>query len=372
MAESKIRLIAVGDICLQTKNGEHPFQKVSQAFYGKDILFANLETVLSNQGKEAEKAVQLYTSPDKVKYLKESGFDVLNIANNHIMDLGSQGFHEMLEVLNRNSLTFIGAGNMRFSQSRAIVERNGIKVGFLGYSEGGYRKSAEGIFINRIDEDKIIEDIRRLTSQCNAIVISLHWGIEKVFYPSPKQVKFARRLIDSGATVILGHHPHVLQGIERYKSGLIAYSLGNFQFVVVPDECSGERTKRTNESIILSLDICKDGLVGHHIIPVKIGMDFVPYLPVKTEQEEILRFLRHVSEPLNSGNFRESWWFEEIAEEYFFGNMKSWIIRIKKYGIKHFIQCVRWLISPFVIKCYVGMLRRRMKKHDQRLLKRRS
>jgi hypothetical protein len=370
MAESKIRLIAVGDISLQTKNSEHPFQKISQAFYGKDILFANLETVLSNQGKEAEKAVQLYTSPDKVKYLKETGFDVLNIANNHIMDLGTQGFHETLDVLNRNNFTLIGAGSQRFNHSQAIVQKKGITIGFLGYSEGGYRKSAEGIFINRIDEDKIIEDIRRLTPQCNAVVVSLHWGIEKVFYPSPKQVKFARRLIDSGATVILGHHPHVLQGIERYKSGLIAYSLGNFQFLFVPDECSGERTKRTNESIILSLEICKDGLVGHHIIPVKIGMDLMPYLPTKREQGEILHFLRQISESLNRGDFCESRWFEEIAEENFFGNMKSWIIRIKKYGMKHFIQCMRWLISPFVIKCYIGMIKWRMRKYDQRLLER--
>jgi poly-gamma-glutamate synthesis protein (capsule biosynthesis protein) len=369
---NEITLLAVGDIFLQTIDDKDPFERVREILKDKDLLFGNLETPLSNRGKEKEKAVSLHTSPDKVRYLREAGFDALNIANNHIMDLGLQGFAKTLTVLNRNNLTFIGAGNERFSQSQVTVERKGVTVGFLGYSESGFRNSAKGIFINRINEDEIIRDIRSLIPQCHAIVVSLHWGIEKVFYPSPQQVKLARRLIDSGATVILGHHPHVVQGIEQYKSGLIAYSLGNFQFRFVREECLDERTKRTNESIILSLEMDTNGLVDYDIIPVKIGMDFVPYLPPKREQEEILRFLRQVSNSLNSTNFHESWWFEEIAEEYLSGNMKSWIIRIKKYGIKHLIQCMRWLISPFVIRCYIGMLMRRMKKYDKRLLKRHS
>ena len=96
--------------------------------------------------------------------------------------------------------------------------------------------------------------------------MSLHWGIEKAFYPSPKQVALAHKLIDSGATIILGHHPHVIQGIENYKSGLIAYSLGNFQFAFDPKECSNENNKRTNQSFILKVRINKQEIESYDIV----------------------------------------------------------------------------------------------------------
>jgi len=130
---NSLKLIAVGDICLKTKNNMHPFKNVKQAYKYKDILFGNLETVLSNRGKEVEKAVLLHASPKKVEYLKDAEFDILNVANNHIMDLGLEGFNDTLEVLNRNDLKFVGAGNQKFNHSYAIVERKGIKLGFLGY-----------------------------------------------------------------------------------------------------------------------------------------------------------------------------------------------------------------------------------------------
>lgn len=360
---NEIKVLAVGDIYLQTRDNKHPFEKVKAIFKYKDILFGNLETVLSNHGKEIEKAVLLNCSPQKVKSLKDVDFDILNVANNHIMDLGPEGFIETLEVLNRNDLLFIGAGNHKFSHDQVIVERKGIKVGFLGYYEHGFRNSGEGIFINKLSEEEIITDIRRLKPRCDAIIISLHWGIEKVSYPSPKQIRLARVLIDNGANVILGHHTHVLQGIERYGKGLIAYSLGNFQFEFDPEECLNERTKRTNESIILSLEIGKKGLLGYDIIPIKIGTDFVPYIPTEKEQREISHYFAKISESLNGINFTESWWFGQIAEEYLSGNMKAWIVRIRKYGIKHFIQCIRWLVSPFVLRCFIGMLRHK-KKYD--------
>ncbi len=85
-----VKLIAVGDICLRTRNNKHPFDNVKKIFKDKDILFGNLETVLSSQGERAEKSVLLYSPPEKVSYLKDAGFDVLNIANNHMMDFRSR------------------------------------------------------------------------------------------------------------------------------------------------------------------------------------------------------------------------------------------------------------------------------------------
>ena len=351
----KVKLIAVGDISLQTKNDTHPFEKVKEVFKNKDILFGNLETVLSNGGKVAEKAVVLYTPPDKLVWLKDAGFDILNIANNHIMDLGVEGVNETLKVLCKNDLTFIGVKNQTFTEPWAIVEKNGIAVGFLGYSSMGFTDSRKGISINRINQAEIIADIRNLKPQCDVVVISLHWGLDNVQYPSPEQIALAHSLIDAGATVILGHHPHVIQGIERYRSGLIAYSLGNFQF-----DPKVSRTK-SNRSLILLVELGPSGLKNYSIIPVEIGNDFAPKVSMGIENES-LDLVERKTLPITRGMVTERWWFEQIAWEYLSGNMKSFIVRIKRYGFMHFLQCIRWLLSPFCLRCYAAIIRRGIKR----------
>jgi len=349
-----IKLLAVGDISLKTKNDKLPFENVKGIFKGKDILFGNLETVLSNQGKETEKAVSLHATSDKASQLKDAGFDILNVANNHIMDLGIEGFNETLKTLIKNNINFIGARNTP-EQNYIILEKQGIKLGFLGYSDSGFILPQKNIWVNKLEIKDIIRDIESMKHKCNFIIVSLHWGIENVFYPSPKQIDLAHKIIDGGATIILGHHPHVIQGIETYKNGLIAYSLGNFQFD------PSVSYSPNNQSFMLSIELTKDGVKAYDINPVKIGDEFIPYVPADEEQEEIRRFISEKSQHINNGSITQRWWFEQIAGVYLSGNMKSWIIRIKKYGIKHFLHCVRWLISPFVIKCYAGFLLKKLK-----------
>ena len=351
---TSVRLLAVGDISLQTRDRENPFREIRQALASKDVLFGNLETVLSSHGKEAEKAMVLYTSPDKVNYLKEAAFDVLNVANNHIMDLGREGFNETLEVLNKNDMSFIGVKNRTFTKPWAILEKNDIAIGFLGYSSTGFSDPRKGISINGINEAEIVADIRNLKPQYDVVIISLHWGLDNVQYPSPEQIALAHKLIDAGATVILGHHPHVIQGIERYKSGLIAYPLGNFQF-----DPTVSQTK-SNRSLILSVELSPTGLENYSIIPVEIGDDFAPKVTMDKEAE-LLKFIEEKTSPITKGIVTEKWWFEQIAHEYLSGNMKSFVLRIKKYGFRHFLQCVRWLISPFSLKCYAAIFRRKAK-----------
>lgn len=226
---SYIKLFAVGDISLQVKNNKHPFRNVKDILREKDILFGNLETVLSKSGNFAEKAVLLFSNPQKVKYLKDVDFDVLNIANNHILDLGMAGFHRTLTSLRENKLDFIGANDSPELKYK-IQEKNGVKIGFSGYANSGCALTGNYVWVNKIEEDSIIKDIYFLKAKCDFVIISLHWGIENVFYPSPEQINLAHKFIDAGATLVLGHHTHVIQGIEQYKHGLIAYSLGNFQF----------------------------------------------------------------------------------------------------------------------------------------------
>lgn len=355
-----IKLLAVGDIFLQSKNGKNPFEKVKGVLKGKDILFGNLETALSNKGNEKEKAVCLYTSPKKVKYIKKAGFDILNLANNHILDLGIEGFNETLEVLSWNGIQFIGVTNQKFSNRYLIIEKRGIKLGFLGYWEGGFHDyKNNNIIINKIDERTITNDIGRIKEKCDVAIISLHWGFDNVFYPSPKQIKLAHRIIKSGANIILGHHSHVIQGIEEYRGGLIAYSLGNFQFFNLS---INKEEKRNYYSFILSMGINKNGLKNYDIIPVKINENFIPYLISQDESKKVIDSILEISKPIVNKEMSEAEWFEEISWEYLSGNIKSWVFRIKKYGFMHFLKFCKWLISPFVIRCYIGLLKQKIRK----------
>ena len=350
-----LKLMAVGDISLQTRSDRHPFENVKEVFKRKDILFGNLETVLSSEGRKAKKAVLLYSPPENVKYLKDMDFDVLNVANNHILDLGVDGFRNTLDMLNKNDLNFIGANNDKSISNHLILERNGIKFGFLGYTIGRF-KVPEGISLNKFKEKKIVADIESIKDKCDFVIVSLHWGTENVFYPSPKQIDLAHNLIDHGAALILGHHPHVVQGIEKYKKGLIVYSLGNFQFNPFVSYSPN------NESFILLVELTKSGLKDHEIIPVKIDKDFAPYVPAEDEQEEIQRFVSEISQHINNDTITWGWWFEKIAYKYISDNLKSYIIRIKRYGFRHFLECGIWLISPFCLRCYVGIIKQELRR----------
>lgn len=345
---SLLELYAVGDICLQTKGAVHPFRNMMEIFKNRDILFGNLEVVLSDEGKKAKKAFVLNAPPENVKFLKEAQFNVLNIANNHILDLGVSGFRNTIDLLKENNLRFIGAGSDSSVSNFLIVEKNGLKIGFVGYTRGRFRVP-EGILINKIKEEKIVKDIKDLKEKCDHVVVSLHWGIENVFYPSPDQIALAHSLIDNGAILILGHHPHVIQGIEKYKGGLISYSLGNFQF----------DSETFQETIILKVVFNERGIENYNIIPVVIDENSVPVKAEEHNSKKILDLVSRISEPLISGGVDTGWWYSEIAPEYLSDNIKSYMIRIKRYGITHAIECAVWLITPFCLKCYFGLIRQR-------------
>ena len=143
-----VKLKAVGDITLVTKSDITPFRNIKKFITNKDILVGNLETVLSLKGNKTEKAILLYNDPGKVDYLEDAGFDVLNLANNHINDLGQKGFDETLDVLNRNNISFFGVSNSNYPNRYAVLERKGIKFGFLGYCNEGFKNKVDSYVKN--------------------------------------------------------------------------------------------------------------------------------------------------------------------------------------------------------------------------------
>ena len=345
-------MIAAGDIWVRTADHRYPFEEVDHLLQDKDILFGNLETTLSDTGKPAEKHHVIFTSPDAARHLEAAGFDVMSVANNHSGDLGVEGFRNTLDALERRGILAIGGSASADRQEPVIIERNGISIGFAAYTTGKLAISRE-ISVNRLVEEDILADIATLAGRCDHIAISLHWGTEMAYYPSPEQIELAHRLIDAGATLILGHHSHTMQAVERYNGGLIAYSLGMFQFEPRwPHNLS-------REAILLSVDLQKNGIVGaHEVVPLVIDDDCIPRPAEEPMAGEILSFLSEISRPVAEGRFTRAQWFEEIAPVYMKMNIESYRYRIRRRGLLPLMEMGVWFFTPFCLRCYAGLIRR--------------
>lgn len=351
---SKINLAATGDICLKTPGDENPFEEIEGVLEKKDILFGNLEVVLAEKGAKIgkEKAVSLYEPPSKVKYLKEAGYDILNISNNHTADLGKPGLKSTKRTLEEESIPYIYDDGKK-DTNYEVINKKGVSIGFLGYPDPLSTISISDLSkcfsINKIDKMSVIEDINNLKKSCDIVVVSIHWGIENVFYPSPNQIKMAHDFVDSGADIILGHHPHVVQGVEEYNDSIIAYSLGNFQFYPT--------SEISDRSCILTVDISSHGISGYDTLPIKIDEKFKPYVPQGTEFDRINEIIDILSGDIQKKKVTEEKWYEHIADRYLKYNFNSYISRIKSNPVKALPEAIIWSLTPFCMKCYIGLVR---------------
>jgi poly-gamma-glutamate synthesis protein (capsule biosynthesis protein) len=351
---TSVRLRAIGDVLLWMRNGKEPFALVQNELRQKDLLFGNLETVLSESGTESRKRWVNTTPPEAGEYLKGAGFDILSVANNHTLDMGREGFENTLKGLEARGIAYVGGGRGDEPPEGLVVEQNGIRLGFLAYTRGRFR-SPPGVTVAKLKKKAVINDIRALKDRCDHIVVSLHWGIENPYYPSPDQVRLAHAFIENGATLILGHHSHAIQGLERYKDGLIAYSLGNFQF---DTELFKEKI---NSTMILSVDFDRHGIRDYTVVPCVINSDFQPEVAEGRTRELVERWIAKCSERVRNGNVTSQWWFEQIGADYLEYNLESYRYRIRQHGLAPLVECGVWLFTPFCLNCYAGLIRKRLR-----------
>lgn len=234
----KVILGACGDISFKGRlekhirqNGiEFAFADVKDSLGRADVLFGNAESVMVPDGFKHEGA--LVCSDIAAGCLKDAGFHVLNIANNHLLDCGRFGLLHTYKTIAGMGIKVVGGGrDEQEAKSLQVVESKGLRIGFLGYQEPNnctYEGGGGRMSYFRLPE--AIEDVKRYKQQVDILVVSFHGDME--FNPSPSLLKvdFCRKLADSGADIVLCHHPHVPHGVERWGNSIIAYSLGNFAF----------------------------------------------------------------------------------------------------------------------------------------------
>ncbi|MCR4300276.1 MAG: CapA family protein [Sulfuricaulis sp.] len=240
----EIRIAAVGDIMLGgtatpelRKFGyDYPFEKTQDILKQGQIVFGNLEGPLTDAGEPATSKQYVFRSPpDKVApALARAGFNVVSLANNHTLDYGPEGLVDTRAALDKAGIGYVGAGrNLAEARQPLYMVADGVTVAFLAYSltfpqEFWAGSDRSGTAFGH--ERHVRADVAAARAQADIVMVSFHWGQEGKTELRDYQVELARVAIDSGASAVLGHHPHILQGVERYNHGVILYSLGNFAF----------------------------------------------------------------------------------------------------------------------------------------------
>jgi poly-gamma-glutamate synthesis protein (capsule biosynthesis protein) len=283
-----VRLLAVGDLQLgdsatcvgfgfRSKVPSSDLLKCLQVFstaLGKsDLQFANLETPLSDAGldQRARRSRQLRGIPDYAPVLRSAGFAVLNVANNHSLEHGQAAFLDSVTRLESLGIEVCGRRGLDgWAALPARLEVKGLRIGVLGYTLRPTPGVAERPHAEP-DETQILRDVARLRGEVDCVLVSLHWGEEFVPLPSTEEVAFGHALIDAGATVILGHHPHVARPVERYGRGVIAYSLGNFAADMIWHE-------PLRLGLALDCDLSAEGVGRVEVHQARIDDSYLPRL----------------------------------------------------------------------------------------------
>lgn len=203
-----------------------PFSLVREYLKDDDLTVANLEVVLSsrNKARYPDHKYNLIADPDHVEVLKAGSVEMVNTVNNHCMDFMDAGYQDTLNTLDAAGILRFGSvypTNPDGHDDLGVTEIDGIRFGFVGFT---YPQDS--------DQKRIANRVKKLKEEsgCDVVIVSLHWGRETYMTPEPSQITYAKALIDAGADMIWGHHPHVLQPIQFYKGKPILYSTGNFTF----------------------------------------------------------------------------------------------------------------------------------------------
>ena len=292
-------IVFTGDILLagraerliKQKGSAVPFAEVQPALQGADLAVGNLECSISTRGEAADKRFTFRAGPNTVAALSEAGFDVMTMANNHSVDYGRTALVDTLWALRDAGIATVGAGeNAERARAPIFVETGNppLTIALLGFSNmkpTDFYSARDRAGTNPAAPDAIRESISAARRRADVVVALFHWGDEQSGSPSQSQRQLAFAAADAGADLVVGHHPHVLQGLARRGHAIIAYSLGNFLF---PSRGASKST------MILRYEPQQDGRARVEVIPCVID-DFQPRLANQKERAACLRQLRRLS-----------------------------------------------------------------------------
>jgi len=267
------------DPYLKREGYDYPFRKIAPLFQSADIGLVNLECPFSQRGQRyRKKKFTFRAQPEAAPALKRAGITAVSLGNNHIMDYGAQALFDTLEVLDNAGIAYAGAGkNLTAARIPARLSfPNGVSVALLSYSmtyPAAFWATAKrpGTAFARLPQ--LTADINSATAWADWVVVCFHWGGELKTTPRAYQIQFGHAAIDAGADVVVGSHPHVLQGIEWYKNRLILYSLGNLAF-------GGGKSRRAVDSTLIKVVMdCESNSLFAWAMPLNVNNITTQFIP---------------------------------------------------------------------------------------------
>lgn len=251
---------------LASHDAAMPFRKIAPLLASSDIPFVNLESPFSDQGRYFENGLIFHAAPEMIEGLQLARVAIASTANNHSRDDGPHGVEFTVAWLRSHGIEPLGTSESEARTHEGIVlVRNGVRFGFLGYTfdqqNGNWRDIDKRIAL--ADPAAVCRDVTALRKRADVVIVSMHNGIEYMPKPNKAQIAFAHAAIDAGAILVIGHHPHVVQPQEKYKGGLIFYSLGNFVF----DQYQREATQHGE---IVQVSFLGASILATHVMPVRI------------------------------------------------------------------------------------------------------
>ncbi len=292
----RLKLLAFGDVNLGRAVGQellkgnldYPFRWVKETLLEADVVFVNLESQLSDQGGETQHPddnLIFCGPPEGAEALRRGGVSAVSTGNNHAYDYGMRALEETLEHLRGSGIAAAGTSlDSTGLFPAAVVEKHGIRIAFLAYTQFVNLPGPWQVKISLFEERRVRREIREARKNSDLVIVSLHGGLEYADRPPPGTLSQFRFLIDAGADLVLGHHPHVPQGIERYRSKYIFYSLGNFVFFQPQHEW-------TQKSFGVEVSICKDSLSTRieriRLLPLRAALQPL-FLSEVVQQQEII------------------------------------------------------------------------------------
>lgn len=336
-----VSFLAVGDVYLRRPDPASAFRHFDGLFRSANLRFCNLEGPCSHLGTPTiGKYITIGMQPTVVPALKAVGFDLVAFANNHALDYGYEAFLDTLERLDAAGIARIGGGrDLAEARRPVILERNGLRVGCLAYAATipwGY-EAAEGRpgitpirvqtyyepryqimseqpgmparvvnVIHPEDLATLVSEVQQLKKEAHAVIVSFHWGVAFLPDPAPYQPELAHAVVEAGADLVLGHHPHVLQGVEVYRGVPIFYSLSNFVF-------DRENPRFGEETMLVLAEFGPDGLARTWAYPALLPRGGDPRPADTGEGAAINSLLERLSAGMNSRFQREGERIEILA-----------------------------------------------------------
>ncbi|WNR43219.1 CapA family protein [Paenibacillus roseipurpureus] len=272
---TQVKFSFVGDVImaakvediLKQKGYDYPYTNVKDFLTKPDFTIANLESPITTRGTVQSKEYVYRSSPEALPAFKSAGVDIVNLANNHILDYGTDGLLDTMKSLDEIGIQRVGAGkDIAEAYQPVMVEKDGLKIAVFGFSrvvptqDWKAGKGHPGV-AETYSYVMPVEAIQKAKATADLVVVVTHWGVERDDKPDKYQTELSHRYIDAGADLIVGGHPHVLQGFEQYKGKWIAYSLGNFIFTT-------NDNPKTWETVILEAACSKEKSCDLHLVPI--------------------------------------------------------------------------------------------------------